>query len=176
MSATTHRVWKLGQDIDTDLLAPGYVMKHGIDVIATHCLESVRPEFAAAVRPGDVVAAGSGFGIGSSREQAAAALVRLGVAAVIAPSYGGLFFRNAFNVGLMLLTCPQAESLDEAARIEIRFRETPQVATPDGRVLACEPIPDFLVDMARSGGLLNQLRKRLAGNGPGTSSTGHLSR
>ena len=86
MSATTHRVWKLGQDIDTDLLAPGYVMKHGIDVIATHCLESVRPEFAATVRPGDVVAAGPGFGIGSSREQAAAALVRLGVAAVIAPS------------------------------------------------------------------------------------------
>ncbi|MBN9476391.1 MAG: 3-isopropylmalate dehydratase [Bordetella sp. SCN 67-23] len=176
MSATTHRVWKLGQDIDTDLLAPGYVMKHGIDVIATHCLESVRPEFAATVRPGDVVAAGPGFGIGSSREQAAAALVRLGVAAVIAPSYGGLFFRNAFNVGLMLLTCPQAESLDEAAQIEIRFRETPQVATRDGRVLACEAIPDFLVDMARSGGLLNQLRKRLAGNGPGTSSTGHRSR
>jgi len=158
----SHRVWKLGPDIDTDLLAPGYVMQHGIDVIATHCLESVRPEFAGDVRPGDVVVAGPGFGIGSSREQAAAALVRLGVAAVIAPSYGGLFFRNAFNVGLMLLTCRDAESLAEAERIGIRFRGAPEVVAQDGRVLACEPVPDFLVDMARSGGLLNQLRKRLA--------------
>ncbi|MDX3905854.1 MAG: 3-isopropylmalate dehydratase [Pigmentiphaga sp.] len=170
MSAATHRVWKLGQDIDTDLLAPGYVMQHGLDVIATHCLESARPEFAATVRAGDVVAAGPGFGIGSSREQAAAALVRLGVAAVIAPSYGGLFFRNAFNVGLMLLTCPEAESLQEAEQIEIRFRDTPEILTQDGRLLACEPIPGFLVDMARSGGLLNQLRKRLGRERPGAFS------
>ncbi|VCU68747.1 Homoaconitase small subunit [Pigmentiphaga humi] len=161
-TGTTHRVWKLGKDIDTDLLAPGYVMKHGIEVIAKHCLESVRPEFSASVRPGDVVAAGPGFGIGSSREQAAQALARLGVAAVIAPSYGGLFFRNAFNVGLMLLTCAEAESLQEAERVEIRLGEPPAVAGADGRVLACDPIPDFLIDMARSGGLLNQLRKRMS--------------
>lgn len=172
-SDSVHRVWKLGRDVDTDLLAPGYVMQHGIEVIAAHCLESVRPEFAGSVRAGDVVVAGPGFGIGSSREQAAAALVRLGVAAVIAPSYGGLFFRNAFNVGLMLLTCPQAESLAEAERIRIRLGETPQVLAQDGRVLACEAIPDFLVDMARSGGLLNQLRKRLSRERPASSSHGH---
>ena len=160
-----HRVWKLGSDVDTDLLAPGYVMQHGIEVIAQHCLESVRPEFASEVRPGDVVVAGSSFGIGSSREQAAAALVRLGVAAVIAPSYGGLFFRNAFNLGLMLLTCPQAETLADGECIGVRFAGTPEILAQDGRVLACEPIPDFLVDMARSGGLLNQLRKRLAREG-----------
>ena len=87
----THRVWRLGADIDTDLLAPGHAMKYGIETIAKHCLETVRPEFAREVRPGDVIVAGPNFGIGSSREQAAEALVLLGVAAVIAPSYSGLY-------------------------------------------------------------------------------------
>ena len=86
-----HRVWKFGADIDTDALAPGAYMKLGIEGIAPHCLEAVRPEFAGAVRPGAVIAAGPNFGIGSSREQAAAALVHLGVKAVIAPSFSGLF-------------------------------------------------------------------------------------
>lgn len=156
-----HRVWRLGSDIDTDLLAPGYVMQHGVDVIAAHCLESLRPEFATQVRPGDVIVAGTGFGIGSSREQAAAVLVKLGVAAVIAPSYGGLFFRNAFNLGLMLLTCPQAERLQEKENITIALQEQPYVVAADGEQLACNPIPSFLIDMARAGGLMNVLRERL---------------
>lgn len=158
--STTHRVWKLAADIDTDVLAPGHAMKHGIDHIAQHCLESVRPEFAAQVRPGDVVVAGPNFGIGSSREQAAAVLVRLGVAAVIAPSYSGLYFRNAFNVGLLLLTCAEAESLNEGEQVVLDAQAS-YVQAADGRRLACEPIPGFLRDMVRSGGLLNQLRQRL---------------
>ena len=113
--ATTHRVWRVGADIDTDALAPGAYMKFGIDEIARHCLQRVRPEFAAQARPGDVLVAGPNFGIGSSREQAAAALVRLGIAAVIAPSFNGLYFRNAFNVGLLLLTCGQAETWPKAS-------------------------------------------------------------
>ena len=99
------RTWKLPPDVDTDQLAPGHAMKHGLDVIARHCLERVRPEFAPQVQRGDVIVAGPNFGIGSSREQAASVLVHLGLAAVIAPSYSGLYFRNAFNVGLLLLTC-----------------------------------------------------------------------
>lgn len=157
----THRVWRVGADIDTDLLAPGYVMQHGVDVIAKHCLESVRPEFAQQVQRGDVLVAGPNFGIGSSREQAASVLVQLGVAAVIAPSFGGLYFRNAFNLGLVLLTCPEAEQLQDGEHITLRFGDTPIVITESGQQLPCEPIPDFLLDMARSGGLLNQLRKRL---------------
>ena len=157
----THRVWKLGSDIDTDVLAPGHAMKHGIEKIAQHCLESVRPEFATQVRPGDVVVAGPNFGIGSSREQAAAVLVKLGVAAVIAPSFGGLYFRNAFNVGLLLLTCAEADTLQEGEQIVLDDAAR-HVQAADGRRLACEPIPDFLLDMVRSGGLLPTLRQRLA--------------
>ncbi|RZL87357.1 MAG: 3-isopropylmalate dehydratase [Variovorax sp.] len=160
----THRVWRLGADIDTDALAPGHAMQHGIETIARHCLEAVRPEFASRVRPGDVIAAGPNFGIGSSREQAAAVLVHLGLAAVIAPSYSGLYFRNAFNLGLLLLTCAQAETLEEGAVVSLDV-QAPAVIAPDGARLTCEPVPAFLMDMVRAGGLLNQLRQR-AGKEP----------
>lgn len=158
---STHRVWRLGADIDTDALAPGHAMKHGIEVIARHCLEAVRPGFAREVRPGDVIVAGPNFGIGSSREQAAAVLVQLGVAAVIAPSYSGLYFRNAFNLGLLLLTCPEAETLQDGEAVALDAR-TPAVRAADGRLLACEPVPGFLMDMVDAGGLLPLLRRRLA--------------
>ena len=160
------RVWRLGADVDTDALAPGHAMKHGIDVIAKYCLESLRPDFAGGVQPGDVIVAGPNFGIGSSREQAAAALVQLGVAAVIAPSFSGLFLRNAFNVGLLLLTCAQAEEIAEGERVSLDARAG-RVVRADGQMLATEPIPGFLLDMVEAGGLLAQLQQRFQ---PRTSS------
>jgi 3-isopropylmalate/(R)-2-methylmalate dehydratase small subunit len=155
------RVWSLGPDVNTDALAPGHAMKHGLDVIARHCLESVRPDFATGVRPGDVIVAGSGFGIGSSREQAASALVQLGLAAVVAPSFGGLYFRNAFNVGLLLLTCSRAGELQEGERIAFDARAG-TLGRADGTLLPIEPIPGFLLDMVEAGGLLPQLQQRLS--------------
>ena len=156
---SVHRVWKFGPDIDTDALAPGAYMKLGIEGIAPHCLEAVRPEFAAQVQPGAVIAAGPNFGIGSSREQAVAALVHLGVKAVIAPSFSGLFFRNAFNLGLLLLTTSDAEQLEEAEQIELDLQSL-TLRRPSGQQLVCQPIPGFLLDMVAAGGLMNQLRKR----------------
>ena len=156
---SVHRVWKFGSDIDTDALAPGAYMKLGIEGIAPHCLEAVRPEFAAQVQPGAVIAAGPNFGIGSSREQAVAALVHLGVKAVIAPSFSGLFFRNAFNLGLLLLTTPEAEQLAEAEQVELDL-QTLTLRRPSGQQLVCQPIPGFLLDMVAAGGLMNQLRQR----------------
>ncbi|OZI49363.1 LeuD/DmdB family oxidoreductase small subunit [Bordetella genomosp. 4] len=153
------RVWRVGEDIDTDALAPGAYMKFGIDEIARHCLQRVRPDFASAVQRGDVLVAGPNFGIGSSREQAAAALVHLGVAAVIAPSFSGLFFRNAFNVGLLLLTCAQAEQLAEGEQVTLDL-DHGLVRNEQGQTLTCEPVPDFLLDMVRAGGLLNLLKTR----------------
>jgi 3-isopropylmalate/(R)-2-methylmalate dehydratase small subunit len=154
-----HRAWRFGAEIDTDALAPGAWMQHGVELIAQHCLESVRPEFASQVRPGDVLVAGPGFGIGSSREQAAAALRHLGVAAVIAPSFAGLFFRNAFNLGLLLLTCKDADRIAEGERIAFDARAG-QVVRAGGEALATEPIPGFLLDMIDAGGLLPQLQQR----------------
>jgi len=156
---SVHRVWKFGPEIDTDALAPGAYMKLGIEGIAPHCLEAVRPEFAAQVQPGAVIAAGPNFGIGSSREQAVAALVHLGVKAVIAPSFSGLFFRNAFNLGLLLLTTSDAEQLEEAEQIELDLQSL-TLRRPSGQQLVCQPIPGFLLDMVAAGGLINQLRQR----------------
>jgi 3-isopropylmalate/(R)-2-methylmalate dehydratase small subunit len=158
------RVWRLGADIDTDVLAPGAYMKHGLDMLAQHCLESLRPEFAQQVQAGDVVVAGPNFGIGSSREQAAAALRHLGIAAVVAPSFGGLFFRNAFNLGLPLLTCAQAEIIDEAERITLCVDdESSRVVRANHAILMAHPIPDFLRDMVQAGGLMNLLKQRRQG-------------
>jgi 3-isopropylmalate/(R)-2-methylmalate dehydratase small subunit len=159
------RTWRLPADVDTDQLAPGHTMKHGLDVVARHCLEGVRPEFAANVRRGDVLVAGPGFGIGSSREQAASVLVHLGMAAVVAPSYAGLYFRNAFNVGLLLLTCADALRIEDGEAITFDAR-TGRIARDEGEVLACDPIPAFLLDMVEAGGLLPQLKLRLALESP----------
>jgi 3-isopropylmalate/(R)-2-methylmalate dehydratase small subunit len=158
--ATQHRAWKLGTDIDTDQLAPGVYMKLSLAEIATHTLEGVRPEFAAAVRPGDVIVAGANFGIGSSREQAAGVLVQLGLRAVIAPSYSGLYFRNAFNLGLLLLSCAEAEKIQEGESITLDLAGQ-AVVRANGERLAVDPIPGFLLDMVEAGGLLPQLKRRL---------------
>jgi 3-isopropylmalate/(R)-2-methylmalate dehydratase small subunit len=154
------RTWRLPADVDTDQLAPGHAMKFGIEHIARHCLESVRPEFAAQVRPGDVIVAGANFGIGSSREQAASALVHLGVAAVVAPSFSGLYFRNAFNVGLLLLTCARADRIDDGETLALDARAG-RIVRAGGEVLSTDPIPGFLLDIVEAGGLLPQLKKRL---------------
>jgi 3-isopropylmalate/(R)-2-methylmalate dehydratase small subunit len=158
------RAWRLGADVDTDALAPGAYMKHGLEVIGWHCLEAVRSDFASGVQSGDVIVAGANFGIGSSREQAAGVLRHLGLAAVIAPSYSGLYFRNAFNLGLLLLTCPEADQIEEGERVGVLFEgEAPVVLRANGQRLACAPIPGFLMDMVDAGGLLPLLKQRKQG-------------
>ena len=165
-----HRVWRLPADVDTEALAPSRWMKYSAEVIARHCLESLRPQFALEARPGDVIVAGANFGIGSSREQAASALVHLGIAAVIAPSFGGLFYRNAFNVGLPLLTCRDAEAIadGECVSFDLQLGLVRCVVDAVGRdladrgpLLSCEPIPQFLLELVQAGGLLSQLKRRL---------------
>jgi 3-isopropylmalate/(R)-2-methylmalate dehydratase small subunit len=153
------RAWKLGDNVDTDVLAPGRYMKFAIEEIAKHCLESVRPEFAAAVRPGDVVVGGRNFGVGSSREQAPQALKVLGVAAVIAESFAGLFYRNALNLGLPVVVCKEAGRIADGAPVAVDPARG--VIDTDGVTLACEPIPAFLIAMLDDGGLLPHLEKRL---------------
>ena len=154
------RTWRLPPDIDTDQLAPGHAMKDGsLEKVAKHRLEAVRPEFHYSVRRGDVIVAGANFGIGSSREQAASVLVHLGVAAVVAPSFGGLFFRNAFNVGLLLLTCPRANQIADG--VALRFDARAGFIMLGGGVqLPIEPIPEFLLDRIDAGGLLPELKRR----------------
>jgi len=150
-----------GDNIDTDVLAPGQYMKSGIEELARHCLESVEPGFASSVRPGDVVVGRRNFGTGSSREQAPEALRHLGVAALVAESFSGLFYRNAINLGLPAVVCADAGRI----RPGDRLRVDPEAGRIDnlttGETLACEPIPGHLMQMVRDGGLVPHLQKRL---------------
>jgi 3-isopropylmalate/(R)-2-methylmalate dehydratase small subunit len=165
-AAEAGRAWRFGDNIDTDVLAPGRYMKAGIEEIARHCLEAVDPAFAREVRPGDVVVGGRNFGAGSSREQAPQALKQLGVAALVAESFAGLFYRNALNLGLPALVCEQAQRI----RAGDRLRVDPQAGRIEnltsGETIACEPIPAHLMQMIRDGGLLPHLEKRLAAQTP----------
>lgn len=156
------RAWIFGDDVDTDAIAPGTYMKSGIDELARHCLETLDPTFARDVRPGDVLVAGRNFGAGSSREQAPQALKHLGIAALVAPSFAGLFYRNALNLGLPALVCPDAGAIRPGDRLRVDAEAGQIENLSRGETLACEPIPAHLMQMLRDGGLLAHLEKRLA--------------
>ena len=153
--------WVLGDNVDTDAIAPGRYMKFGIEEIAPHCLEAVLPEFARSVKPGDIVVGGRNFGTGSSREQAPAALKHLGVAALVAESYAGLFYRNAINLGLPALVCAQARRIRAGDELRVDAEAGHIENRTTGETLAAEPIPAFLMQIVRDGGLLAHLEKRL---------------
>jgi 3-isopropylmalate/(R)-2-methylmalate dehydratase small subunit len=155
------RVWTFGDNIDTDTLAPGLYMKAPIEELARHCLEAVDPCFAAEARPGDIVVAGRNFGMGSSREQAVMALKHLGIAAVLARSFAGLFRRNAINLGLPVLVCQEAASIAPGTRLSLDL-ESGRATDPDsGHIYAFDPLPGHLTAIIADGGLLPHLEKRL---------------
>lgn len=156
------RAWVFGDDVDTDQLAPGAYMKGGLDELAGHCLEQLDPAFAREVRPGDIVVAGRNFGVGSSREQAAQALRHLGVAAVLARSFAGIFYRNAINLGLPVLVCPETARIAAGSRLEVDPASGTVRDHTAGATLACRPLPAFLLAMLADGGLVPHLEKKLA--------------
>lgn len=156
------RVFLFGDNIDTDQMAPGQYMRGGIAMLAEHCLEGVRPDFAGSVQPGDIVVAGRNFGVGSSREQAAEALKHLGVAAVVAQSFAGIFYRNAINLGLPVLVCPDISSLEDGAKIDLDLEAGQLTLAETGETVTLEPLPDNLKILLADGGLIPHLKKRFA--------------
>ena len=156
------RAWVFGDDVDTDLIAPGRYMKFGIEEIARHCLESVSPAFASSVQKNDCVVGGRNFGVGSSREQAPEALKHLGVAVLIAESFAGLFYRNAINLGLPAVSCAEAKRIRPGDELEVDLERGKIRNRTAGETLDCEPVPAFLMALIRDGGLLPHLEKKLA--------------
>ena len=161
MTGEGGRAWVFGDDIDTDVLAPGRYMKGPIEALARHCLEAVDPDFAAGVQEGDVVVGGRNFGMGSSREQAAQALRALGVAAVVAKSFAGIFYRNALNLGLTVLVCPDTDRISAGDRLVVDGIIGRIENLSSGDTIPCEPIPPHLMELVRAGGLVPHLEKRL---------------
>ena len=156
------KAWVFGDNVDTDAIAPGRYMKFAIAEIAKHCLESVSPSFASSVEKGNFVVGGRNFGAGSSREQAPEALKHLGVAALIAESFAGLFYRNAINLGLPALACAQVKRIRQGDLLKVDPLGGTIENLTTGETLECEPIPAFLMSIIRDGGLLPHLEKRLA--------------
>jgi 3-isopropylmalate/(R)-2-methylmalate dehydratase small subunit len=146
--------------ISTDDLLPARYKHRSVDPaeFAPHVFENVRPGFAATLRPGDAIVGDDTFGIGSSREQAVSALLAGGVEAVLAPCFGRIFFRNAWNLGLLAIEVDTAE-LVERAELELDLEIGRLVA--GGAELTFTPVPVHLVDIVRAGGLLARLRLEL---------------
>ncbi len=160
-SNVTGRVWKFGDGVDTDVLAPGIYMKGPVSELAQHCLEGVRPEFAGDVKAGDIMVAGKNFGIGSSREQAAEVLVMLGVRAVIASSFGGIFYRNAFNLGLPALVCNDVDMINDGDEITVLMEKGIIQLDAENKEINCDVVPEHLLGIVRAGGLMPYLENKM---------------
>ncbi len=149
------RVWKFGDDIDTDVIIQGkYLVINEPEELAKHVFENIRPEFAKKVRAGDFIVAGNNFGCGSSREHAPLALKATGIEAVIAKSFARIFFRNAINIGLKVIECEQADKIDEGDDIEIDYENGKIINKTKNEEYQTTPIPEFLRQIIECGGLV----------------------
>ena len=155
------RCWKFGDDIDTDIIIPTQHLNYEtMDEIKTHVFEPLRPDLAAKLREGDLIVAGSNFGCGSSREQAAEVLVANGVHCVIAKSFARIFFRNAINNGILLLECQDlADHVKEGDIIQVDLDN--QKITADGKTYAIPAIPENLYHIIMDGGLVKSIMKKV---------------
>jgi 3-isopropylmalate/(R)-2-methylmalate dehydratase small subunit len=147
------RAWKFGDDIDTDAIIPGrFLTINNPDELAKHAFEGTRDEFAKNVKQGDVIVGCRNFGCGSSREHAPLALMGAGVKVVVAKSFARIFFRNAINVGVLPVVCPDADKIADGAKIHLHINEGVLVA--DGARYAIEPVPAFMQGIIDAGGLV----------------------
>lgn len=158
------RVWKFGDNINTDLLMPTFTTAGKMDDSEVHkyCMVAVRPEFAQQSKPGDVVVAGSNFGCGSSRP-AQRNLLRLGITCVICESMAPIFYRNAINLGLPVLIRPGvSDLLEDGDEVEVNPRTGELVNIANGEEIQLDPLPDVLMDILEAGGLLGLLKRDVA--------------
>ena len=165
----TGQVWVFGDNIDTDLLAPSAYLMQSVEKIATHCLELVDPDFAKSVKQGDIFVAGENLGVGSSREQAPEVLQLLGIQVVLAKSISRIFYRNALNLGLPALLCPEMKIIETGHSLKIDPLEGMVENLDTQENMRCEPIPDHLMEMVSNGGLLAHLKKKLKSSKKGQS-------
>jgi 3-isopropylmalate/(R)-2-methylmalate dehydratase small subunit len=152
------RVWKFGDDIDTDAIIPGrFLTINNPDELAKHAFEGTRDEFAKKVREGDVIIGGRNFGCGSSREHAPLALMGAGVKVVIARSFARIFFRNSVNVGVLPVVCPDADKIADGAKITVDIKGG--YVQADGKRYSIEPVPVFMQGIIDAGGLVEYARQ-----------------
>jgi len=150
------KVWTFGKDIDTDLIiAARYLNTSVPEELAKHVMEDADPEFVNNMSVGDVIVAGENFGCGSSREHAPIALKAAGVAAVIAPTFARIFYRNAFNMGLPIFELPQSAEITEGDEISVNMNAGTITNKTTNKSYDFTPIPEFMQELIDAGGLMN---------------------
>ena len=158
------KAWVFGENIDTDLILPGkYLVVTDPLELGKHAMEGFDPSFSKKVAKGDIVLAGRYFGCGSSREQAPVALKYSGIAAVVAESYARIFYRNAMNIGLPVLEVENTKRIakeGDRIRINVEIGEIKNLET--GEIFQAKPIPDFMLEIIREGGLIGKIKKQVA--------------
>lgn len=156
------RAWKFGDNIDTDVIIPArYLNTTDPEELAKHCMEDADPEFAKKVKKGDIIIAGKNFGCGSSREHAPISIKACGIACVIAESFARIFYRNAFNTGLLILECAEAVKESETGdELEIYPEEGKIVNLTKNKTFFTKPLPNFMREILKNGGLIPHIMKK----------------
>ena len=156
MNTITGKVWNFGANIDTDvIIAARYLNSSDPEHLAKYVMEDADPDFPKKLQRGDIIVAGENFGCGSSREHAPIALKAAGVAAVVAPSFARIFYRNAFNMGLPIFELPESLEIKEGENISINLDNGEITNKTTNKTYTFTPIPDFMQELIAAGGLIN---------------------
>jgi len=157
------KVWKFGDNVDTDLIiAARYLNTSEPSELAKYVMEDADPSFVSKMSAGDIIVAGENFGCGSSREHAPIALKAAGIAAVIAPTFARIFYRNAFNMGLPIFELPEASEIDEGDRVHIDMQSGEVINQTQKKRYKFTPIPAFMQELVDAGGLIAFAQKEIA--------------
>lgn len=166
MNAIRGRVHRLGANVDTDVIIPArYLTTTDPAELAQHCMEGIDPDWVKAVNSGDVIVAGENFGSGSSREHAPIAIKAAGISCVVAKTFARIFYRNAINVGLPIVECPEiVEATEDGDEIEVDLATGNVVNATRGVSAQAQPFPEFMRELLEAGGLVPYLRAKLVGD------------
>lgn len=154
--------WKFGDNIDTDvIIAARYLNTSEPALLAKHVMEDADPSFSSKVSKGDIIVAGENFGCGSSREHAPIAIKAAGVDIVIAKSFARIFYRNAFNTGLLILECKDTDKIAEGDKLEVSLDNGSIKNLSKNEEYKFEAMPEFMQELVKAGGLMNYAKKSL---------------
>jgi 3-isopropylmalate/(R)-2-methylmalate dehydratase small subunit len=162
MNMITGKVWVFGDNIDTDLIiAARYLNSSDPHHLAKYVMEDADPDFASKVQAGDIIVAGENFGCGSSREHAPIALKAAGVAAVIAPSFARIFYRNAFNMGLPIFELSESSEIKAGDLVQVDLDNGTVKNIDQDNSYKFNPIPEFMQELIQTGGLINYAKAEM---------------